>query len=138
MLHMVKLAVGIRDVAHLRQVQAMRQAQNPPLRHQTRSFPRRAAEITEGGSMYWVIAGAIVVRQRIIDITHDRWEDGTACAGLILDPDLVGVASRPTKPFQGWRYLAATDAPADLDQAAPADDALPRALQNALRELGLL
>ncbi len=138
MLHMVKLAVGIRDVAHLRQVQAARLAEALPLRHRTRSFPRRADEITAGGSMYWVIAGAIVVRQRITDILHDHWEDGSACAGLIFDPELVGVAARPTKPFQGWRYLAAEDAPPDLGQEAATGEALPPALRHALRELGLL
>jgi hypothetical protein len=135
---MLKLAVGIRDIAHLRQVQAQRLVQNPPLRHQTRSFPRRAAEITAGGSMYWVIAGAIVVRQRIVDITHDRWDDGSACAGLVLDPALVGVAARPTKPFQGWRYLAEDAAPSDLDAAAPVDGELPAELRRALQALGLL
>jgi hypothetical protein len=138
MLHMVKLAVGVRDIAHLRQIQAMRAATQPPLRHQTRSFPRRAAEITAGGSIYWVIAGAIVVRQRITDIIEDRWDDGTACAGLVLDPALVPVAARPTKAFQGWRYLAAEDAPADLDAGRADDGSLPAELRRALQGLGLL
>jgi len=138
MLHMVKLAVGVCDVAHLRQIQAMRLETNPPLRHQTRSFPRRAAEITEGGSMYWVIAGAIVVRQRIVDIIEDRWDDNAKCAGLVLSPDLVPVAGRPTKAFQGWRYLSAEDAPPDIDASAPIDAGLPQALRLSLQELGLL
>jgi hypothetical protein len=138
MLHMIKLAVGVRDIAHLRQIQAMRQATNPPLRHQTRSFPRRAAEITDGGSIYWVITGAIVVRQRITEIIADRWDDDTACAGLVLDPTLVPVCARPTRAFQGWRYLAAEDAPADLDAAAETDGALPDALRRTLQGLGLL
>ena len=140
MLHILKLAVGIRDVAHLHAVQAARLAANPPLRHQTRNFPRRADEILEGGSIYWVIAGATLVRQRIVDIRPDAWDDGTACAGLILDPVLVPVAARPTKPFQGWRYLAAEAAPADLSampQAAGAVD-LPAAMRQELQSLGLL
>jgi hypothetical protein len=140
MLHMTKLAVGIRDVAHLRAVQAERARANPPLRHHTRNFPRRIAEIIEGGSMYWVIAGAIVVRQRILDIVEDQWDDGTSCAGLVLQPRLVPVVARPTKPFQGWRYLAADAAPADLTKAnrIEGEAALPPALRRDLRALGLL
>lgn len=138
MLHMVKLAVGVRDVAHLRHIQAMRLATNPPLRHQTRSFPRRAAEITGGGSLYWVIAGAIVVRQRITDIIEDRWDDETACAGLVLDPELVPVTGRPTRAFQGWRYLAADEAPPDIGTAQSDSTDLPPELRRSLQGLGLL
>ena len=35
----------------------------------------------------------------------------------VLDPPLVPLHGRPTTPFQGWRYLAADAAPADLAQA---------------------
>jgi hypothetical protein len=140
MLHLSKLAVGIRDVAHLRAVQDRRAAAEPPLRHRTRNAPRRAAEIVAGGSLYWVIAGAMVVRQRILEIRPDQWDDGTACAALILDATLVPVAGRPTKPFQGWRYLPADTAPADLSRSGPAEGEadLPPALRQELRALGLL
>lgn len=140
MLHMMKLAVGIRDIADLREAQAERARTRPPLRHLTRNFPRRAAEIIDGGSLYWVIGGAMVVRQRILDIVADHWDDGTACAGLVLDADLVAVAGRPTRPFQGWRYLPAADAPPDLAAAGQPRgvDALPPALARELRTLGLL
>ena len=140
MLHMMKLAVGIRDVAHLREVQANRLAREGRLRHLTRSFPRRAADIVDGGSMYWVIAGAMVVRQRITDIVTAHREDGSACAAIHLDPDLVAVAGRPTRPFQGWRYLAADAAPPDITAAGAVGnlDDLPETLRRDLRELGLL
>jgi len=118
MLHITKLAVGVRDIAHLRELQEDRAVRNPPLRHRTRNFPRRAAEVIDGGSIYWVIGGSLLARQRILDVIHDQWDDGSACAGLILDPRLVPLAGRPTKPFQGWRYLPAPDAPLDL-AAAP-------------------
>jgi hypothetical protein len=140
MLHMMKLAVGIRDIAHLREAQDERARTRPPLRHFTRSFPRRAGEIIDGGSLYWVIGGAMVVRQRILDIVADHWSDGTPCTGLVLDPDLVAVAGRPTKPFQGWRYLAAAEAPPDLAAAVEprGAESLPPALARELRALGLL
>jgi hypothetical protein len=140
MLHLTKLAVGVRDVEHLRTLQAARAERMTPLRHQTRNFPRRAAEIIDGGSIYWVIAGAMVVRQRILDIIEDRWDDNSACAGIVLDPKLVPVAGRPTKPFQGWRYLSADDAPADISptRQARGADALPPAMLRELRVLCLL
>jgi len=140
MLHLIKLAVGIRDLEHLRQVQAARGAANPPLRHHTRNQPRRAAETLDGGSIYWVVARATLARQRILDIVDDQWDDGSACAGLVLDPTLVQVVGRPTKPFQGWRYLTAADAPPDLDArvAAAGADALPPSLRRELEALCLL
>ena len=140
MLHLAKLAVGVRDIAHLRDIQAARAAARPPLRHQTRSFPRRAAEITGGGSIYWVIRGAMVVRQRVLAVVEDQWDDSTRCAGLVLHSDLVPVSGRPVRAFQGWRYLLAAEAPADLDAGAPAvgADGLPEALRRDLQALCLL
>ena len=138
MLHLVKLAVGIRDIAHLAAVQKMRAAVDPPLRHQTRSIPRRAAEILDGGSIYWVIQGAIVVRQRIVDILEERRDDGTKCAGLVLDPALVPVEATRMRAFQGWRYFAAADAPPDLKPDAALSDEMPAELRRALRDLSLL
>jgi hypothetical protein len=140
MLHLTKLAVGVRDIEHLQVLQAERGGREPPLRHRTRSFPRRADEILDGGSIYWVIGGFMSVRQRILDIIEDRWNDGTACTGFVLDVGLVPVAARPTKPFQGWRYLAGGDAPPDL-VSGPAPEgaaALPPALRRELRALCLL
>ena len=137
MLHLMKLAVGVRDPAHLRVLQADRLANDPPVRHQTRQMPRRAAEITDGGSLYWVIAGSMLVRQRVLDIVTAQREDGTACARLIFDPTLVLVAGRPVRAFQGWRYLQPAAAPPDL--SADSDEAaLPPALAQRLRELCLL
>jgi hypothetical protein len=137
MLHLIKLAVGIRDPAHLRSVQADRVAQGAPLRHLTRHSPRRAAEITAGGSLYWVIAGSLLLRQRVTAVEPSVRVDGSACAALMLDPMLVPVCGRPVKAFQGWRYLEPEAAPADLD--ANSDEAgLPPALAQRLRELCLI
>jgi len=140
MLHLMKLAVGVRDVEHLRALQAERVAHTPPLCHRTRNFPRRAAEVTDGGSIYWVIGGFLGVRQAVLDIVEDHWEDGSACAALLLDPTLVLLDGRPVKPFQGWRYLGPAEAPSDLAAAAPTrgEAALPPALRQELRALCLL
>jgi hypothetical protein len=139
-LHLTKLAVGVRDIAHLHALQAERAASSPPLRHRTRNFPRRAAEVIDGGSIYWVVQGTTLVRQRVLDIVEDRWDDDSACAGLILDPALVPLAGRATRPFQGWRYLLPEAAPPDLASLPEAvgEAALPPPLRAALRELALL
>jgi hypothetical protein len=140
MLHLTKLAVGVRDINHLRELQADRARRSPPLRHRTRSFPRRHQEVIDGGSMYWVISGTMLVRQRIVDIIEDKRDDGTACTGLILDQALVPLSGRPTKPFQGWRYLRPDDAPQDLalGPGALGEDELPSALRRELQVLCLL
>ena len=141
MLHLMKLSVGTRDVADLLAWQTARAVDQAPLRHRTRSRPRRAAEIAEAGSIYWVIAGWMVVRQRVLDIIDDAWDDGTACAGIVLDPALVAVEARPVQPFQGWRYLAAEAAPPDVADrpASPGIDAdLPEEMRRQLRHLCLL
>jgi len=138
MVHLLKLAVGVRDIAHLRELQARRAQLAPPLRHQTRRMPRQVTEITEGGSIYWVIQGAVAVRQRVSQIIEDRWDDGTACCGLVLDETLVPVVPRLVRPFQGWRYLQPADAPADVQQGRQTADGLPFGLQRELAALCLL
>lgn len=141
MLHILKLSVGPRDVASLRTAQARRIELDPPLRHLTRMIPKRAEEILEGGSIFWVVAGFVCVRQRILDIRQEAGSDGAPHAALVLDPELVAVAARPVKPFQGWRYLTAEAAPADIAAGAAEADGigdLPPALRRSLQELCLL
>jgi hypothetical protein len=55
-----------------------------------------------------------------------------------MDPDLVRVVPSQRRPFQGWRYLDAADAPADLDRARRGEDTLPAAMSAQLAELGVL
>lgn len=140
-LHLIKLSVGPRDVAQLRQIQAQRAVSDAPLRHRTRMAPKRRAEILDGGSIFWVVAGFVQVRQRITDIIEDCWEDGSACCGLVLDPQLVPVEARAVKAFQGWRYLDPAEAPADVaagTETVRGLDKLPEALRAALREARLI
>jgi hypothetical protein len=140
MLHIAKLAVGVRDIDHIRALQADRMRTNPPLRHRTRNFPRRGDEVVNGGSLYWVISGSMLARQRILDIVEDKRDDQTPCTSFILDPDVVPLIGRPTRPFQGWRYLQPDAAPADLDASvmAPGEDALPVTMRRELRALCLI
>ncbi len=140
-LHLLKLSVGPKTVAQLRAIQALRAAAQPPLRHQTRVAPKRAAELLAGGSIYWVVAGFVQVRQRVLDLVTDTWDDGTRCCGIVLDPELVAVEARAVKPFQGWRYLQPADAPRDVAaqrEGAVGVDAMPAHLRAALREAALI
>ena len=141
MLHLIKLCVGVKEVAELAEWQAHRRKAAPPLRHQTRMMPKRREELLDGGSLYWVIGGLVRVRQRLVDVRDDQWDDGTACAGLVLHHELVPVEPRPQKPFQGWRYLDAAAAPPDLPRgvaAAVGIEKLPPALRRELQALCLL
>nr|WP_246522787.1 DUF1489 domain-containing protein [Neoroseomonas eburnea] len=140
-LHLIKLSVGPKDVAALAAIQQERLRTDPPLRAWTRMFPKRIEEVTDGGSIYWVVAGFVRVRQRILEIREEEWDDGTACAALVLDPTLVPVEARPMKPFQGWRYLKPEEAPPDVALERPAArglDRLPPKLRRDLAELCLI
>jgi hypothetical protein len=136
-LHLIKLAVGAKSIDDVRAWQAARAQIAPPLRHRTRNFPKRADEILDGGSIYWVVNRIVVVRQRVTAIVAARQADGTACTDLVLHPKLVPVRGRLMKPFQGWRYLASEDAPPDEATAATAAD-LPERLRRELTALALL
>jgi hypothetical protein len=141
MLHIIKLCVGVKEVAELAEWQARRIRENPPLRHQTRMMPKRASDLLDGGSLYWVIGGFVRVRQRLVDVREETWDDGTACCGLVLDRELVPVELRPQKPFQGWRYLDPAAAPPDLPRGtvpARGIEKLPPALRKELQALGLI
>jgi len=143
-LHLIKLCVGCDSVQDLegwikqKLKDKRKRREKPEHIHRTRMVPKRATELTDGGSLYWVIRGEIMCRQRIRDVRAFRDKDGVGRCGLVLDPKVVLVAPRPYRPFQGWRYLAAADAPRDLDEAAPGAAAMPEKLRRELRELGLM
>jgi hypothetical protein len=142
-LHLMKLAVGIDSVAHLRAVQDGRRGEAATFSHPTRHAPKRAEELLAGGSLYWVIRGVMRVRQRLLAVEPGVAAPSGGVAGpclLILDPALVETVPRPQRPFQGWRYLKAEDAPGDaggVGAGQPAQD-LPAEMAAELARLGLL
>jgi hypothetical protein len=143
-LHLVKLCVGCDSVREfedwIRQKlrEKRKRGEKPEHIHRTRMVPKRAAELVDGGSLYWVIRGQILCRQRIRAVRPYRDKEGIGRCALVLDPKVVLTASRPQRAFQGWRYLAGKDAPHDLEQAAPGAAAMPEKLRRELRELGLM
>ena len=64
-LHLMKLCVGIEAVEQLEQSQARRLKRGRALFHDTRMMPRRAPEVVDGGSLYWVVKGYVTHRQQI-------------------------------------------------------------------------
>jgi len=142
--HLLKLCVGIEDVDHLAEMQKQRlemkrkAGQPAELLHVTRSFPRRADQVLDGGSLYWVIKRVIRVRQRVVDLRETVNQEGKPACAIVLDPEHIQVERRPHRAFQGWRYLQPSDAPKDLrDVGAGAED-LPDDMADALKELGLI
>jgi hypothetical protein len=101
-------------------------------------MPKRVSELIDGGSLYWVIRGEILCRQRLLDVEAFRDRDGIRRCRLVLDPKLVLTEPRPFRPFQGWRYLGSGSAPKDLDRVAPGARRMPEQLRRELRQLGLL
>jgi hypothetical protein len=135
-LHLLKLAVGIDDLEHLRRVRAARTAERGGSWVFTRNRPRRATELLDGGSIYWVIRGQIQVRQRLVGLRSGHDADGRRHCLIEIDAALVPTLARSCRPFQGWRYLSSDAAPADRF-AADASPLADRMLAE-LRELGLI
>lgn len=133
--HILKLCVGADSVEDLAEWQRWQVANGRRLPVcGTKNWPKRRDEVLAGGALYWVIKGVILVRQPILEVAEVEDEHGLRC-GFWLDPQLVRTRPAPKRPFQGWRYLEATDAPADLVQGAAGEE-LPEALRRELAQLG--
>jgi hypothetical protein len=135
--HLIKLCVGCDSVRELEDwiKEKLKAKQHI---HRTRMVPKRAAELVDGGSLYWVIRGEIMCRQRVRAIHPFVDKDGIGRCGVVLNPKVVLVEPRAHRAFQGWRYLACKDAPRDLDKAVKGAAAMPETLRRELRELGLM
>ena len=142
-LHLKKLSVGSTSVEGLEAWHREVVATRGRIMHVTRAFPRRAGEILPGGSIYWVIKGRMVARQLIDRFDEVEREDGGKSCGIVLVPGLVRILAKRHRPFQGWRYLEAADAPPDLpgsgaDGGQDGGEAMPQRMAEELRDLGLL
>ncbi|MBX3447436.1 MAG: DUF1489 domain-containing protein [Parvibaculaceae bacterium] len=141
--HLVKLCVGADDIADLANWQAERLAEKKRLKqpqvlaHVTRMTPKRADELLAGGSLYWVMKGVIRCRQKLIGIEPFTDGEGIGRCRLLLDKEIVATRRQERRPFQGWRYLDAKDAPADVKKGE-ADQDMPDEMRRELEELGLL
>jgi len=144
-LHMIKLCVGVETVQEIvdwiaeDQARARARGLDWEDTHTTRMMPKRIAELLDGGSLYWVVKGQVQCRQRIVDLRPVKGADGIDRCQIVFDPEIVLTEWQPKRPFQGWRYLEAKDAPRDLGAiGGTGGDELPAALKAELAELGLI
>lgn len=141
-LHLIKLCVGCESVEDLEDWIALkldekRRAGLPAEQfHTTRMVPKRVEELLDGGSLYWIVKGGVQCRQRLTDIRPFVDGEGVGRCHLVMEPQVVRTEWQPRRPFQGWRYLGAGDAPADIGNGGAAE--LPATLRRELAELGLL
>jgi hypothetical protein len=143
-LHLIKLCVGVDTINELeewieRRLREKRRKKQPAEHiHTTRMMPTRKDELLDDGSLYWVIRGEIACRERLLDIRSFVDKEGVKRCRLVMDGKVVPVLPKPRGPFQGWRYLLAKEAPADLSKSGKGVAQLPEKLRRELRELGLL
>ena len=137
--HLLKLSVGTESVEDLADWHRDKRAQTGDglPRHVTRMWPKREAEILNGGSIYWVIKGVILCRQPILRLDEYIGGDGIRRCAITCKPGLIRVAATPKRAFQGWRYLPVTDAPPDLPAGRQHEEALPPELSKALAAIGV-
>jgi len=138
-INLVKLCVGAETVQDLLDWQGSARAKGPDglPRHITRMWPKREPELVGGGSLYWVFKGVILARQRVLRLDEVTGSDGIRRCAIVLDPDVHRTEAAPRRPFQGWRYLPASDAPRDLAKGHEDEAPLPAALTAALAEIGV-
>ena len=137
--NLLKLCVGAESVDDLLDWQRTHPSPYPSgeRRHITRMWPKREAELLAGGSLYWVIKGVILCRQRIVRLEEITGADGIRRCGIVMDPEVIRTEAAMRRPFQGWRYLDPKDAPRDLPKEREKDSALPEDMALALAEIGL-
>ncbi|WP_298091791.1 DUF1489 domain-containing protein [uncultured Sphingomonas sp.] len=132
-LHLTKVAFGAASVEHLAERLLLRAADGPVFLT-TRYLPKRHEEVAGQGSLFWILKHQLIARSPILSFGE---AEGGRCA-IHIDPALVLVQARPKRAHQGWRYLEAADAPADLGGDADGADVLPPVLLGKLAELALI
>lgn len=138
-LNIIKLCVGAESVEDLLAWHDQNRGHWAPgtTEHVTRMWPKRADEVLAGGSLYWVIKGSVLARQRILGLDRRTGSDGIDRCALVMDAEVVRTQAAARRPFQGWRYLDPAESPRDLPKGRALDDSLPPALAQALAEIGL-
>jgi len=140
-LHLIKLAVGVTDLAHLKTLQAARRkergmAARGPDWVYTRNTPKRSDDLLDGGSLYWIIKGVMRCRQQLVGFEEDYDGEGRRYCKIKVKRAIVPTAPVAFKAFQGWRYMEDERAPPDLSRGDTAD--MPADMAADLKRLGLL
>ncbi len=143
-LHLIKLCVGVESIRELdewiKERLAEKKKKKQPLEHihTTRMMPTQKEALLDGGSLYWVIKGVISCRQKLIDLRPFSDKEGIKRCRIVMEPKLVAVVPKPRSAFQGWRYLKANEAPADLAKGEKGVAAMSEEMRRQLHEMGLL
>lgn len=82
-------------------------------------WPKKEAQILEGGSIYWVIKGLIQCRQRIERLDEVTGGDGIRRCAIVLDPEIIRVNPAPAVPFKGGVIWPPRMPPATFRPPAP-------------------
>lgn len=142
--NLVKLCVGIDSVESLSawidfQLESRKnEGLEPEQVTTTRMIPKRADELLDGGSLFWVIKGNIQCRQKILAIRPFTDDQGINRCHIVLEPKIILTEWQPRRAFQGWRYLSESEKPDDLGKGSKGAAELPPELRLELADLGLL
>jgi len=143
-IHIIKLAVGVEDLAHFKKIQERETFDyhgRDAVPCWTRHMPKRGDEILKKeGSIYRVIKNRIMCRHKILgfEIIEDT-PKGRMCM-IVQDAQMIETIHMPRRAFQGWRYLKGAEAPDDKGVYTGRDDsdAIPDDLAEELKEAGIL
>ena len=142
--NLIKLCVGIDSLSELEERQSRlilpKKFKNPKnfTFHLTRMYPQREKEILSGGSLYWVIKGQILGRQKISFLERIKDENNIKRCLIVLEKKIYITQTLPRKPFQGWRYLEPEVSPKDVSIYNKSDEELPHNLKLELYKIGVL
>jgi len=141
-INLIKMCVGAQTVSDLYNWQSKRlvktcNSNKTYVRHITRMRPKRAEEILNGGSLYWVFKGFILARQQILDLEDILGTDDVMRCSINLDVQIFLTEVHRKRPFQGWRYLKFNEAPRDSRLFSEGDIQLPANLERGLLEIGI-
>src|ERR1043165_4066125 len=105
-LHLIKLCVGADSVGDLeawikQKLKALKKGARREHIHTTRMVPKRADELIDGGSLYWVIRGQIMCREQIAAIRPFVDKEGVGRCRVVLVPKVVLLLARTS----GFRRL---------------------------------
>lgn len=138
-INLIKINVGSSTVEDVRKWQLTNKDKwlDKKPRHITRMWPKRQLEILNGGSIFWVIKGYIMARQKILGMEEFYRGDNIRCCALIFDSTIYETESVRKRPFQGWRYLEIEQSPADLKLDYRKNDNVPAQILAELADIGV-
>ena len=143
-LNLLKLCVGCDSVEDLEEWIAMRlderRRAGEPVEHfhTTRMIPTRAAELVDGGSLYWVIKGSVQCRQRLLEIRPFVDGEGISRCHLMLEPVVVRTDWQPRRAIPGLALPEAERSAARSRRGPQGRRRDAVKLRQELTELGLL